>query len=115
MIPKHDNPIYPERVAHAPYNFVPLPEQIIQVNPEMIRHDIYEDHTGYLDCILTTLTPTYARAAFNPEFFACWSDDKSGMMKNGWTGKIITGLTGNSTADLLSKLITDLEKLITKN
>lgn len=83
MIPKHNNPKHQERVAHAPYNFVPLPEQIIRVNPKMIRHDVFEGHTGYLDCVLTTLTPTYARAAFDPEFFARWFDDKSEMMKNG--------------------------------
>ncbi|MCK9564481.1 MAG: TIGR03986 family CRISPR-associated RAMP protein [Methanothrix sp.] len=80
MIPHHSNPS--SRKAHAPYNFIPLPEQIVQMNPEKIRHDIYEDYTGYLDCILTTLTPTYVRAAFDPKFFACWSDDKNGMMKN---------------------------------
>jgi CRISPR-associated protein (TIGR03986 family) len=84
MIPNHSNPssLNTSRIAHAPYNFVPLPEQVIRVDYKIPGHDRYAGRTGYMDCSLTTLTPTYTRAALNPEFFACWSDDKSGMMKN---------------------------------
>jgi CRISPR-associated protein (TIGR03986 family) len=82
MIPYHSNPS--SRVAHAPYNFVPLPAQVIRVDYKIPGHDKYAEHThtGYLDCILTTLTPTYTRAALNPDFFARWNDDKLRMMRD---------------------------------
>ena len=70
MNPEHDNPTKPERTAHAPYNFVPLPEQIVRVDYDIPAHDVYTGYTGYLDCTLTTLSPTYTRAALNPEFLA---------------------------------------------
>ena len=60
MIPKHDNPNTRKELLMR-HNFVPLPEQIIQVNPETIRHDVFEGYSGYLDCVLTTLTPTYTQ------------------------------------------------------
>jgi len=83
MIPYHSNPSNPNRIAHAPYNFVPLTEQIVLAD-EIPGHDRYakHTHTGYLDCILTTLTPTYTRTVLNPEFFARWNDDKPGMMRD---------------------------------
>lgn len=83
MIPHHSNPSNPNRIAHAPYNFVPLPEKVVRAD-EIPGHDRYvkHTHTGYLDCILTTLTPTYTRTALNPEFFARWNDDKTRMMRD---------------------------------
>ena len=74
MNPKHDNPTRSDRRAHAPYNFVPLPEQIVRVDYDIPGHDTYIGHTGYLDCALTTLSPTYTRATLNPDFFARWAD-----------------------------------------
>ena len=82
MNPRHNNPTRPDRVAHAPYNFVPLPEQIVQTDYEIPGHDVYTGHTGYLDCTLTTLTPTYTRAAMTPDFFAEWADRINEMMQN---------------------------------
>jgi len=79
--PVHNNPRQ-ERAAKAPYNFVPLPEQIVRVDYDIPGHDLYTGYTGYLDCTLTTLTPTYTRTAINPDFFAKWADRISGMMQN---------------------------------
>jgi CRISPR-associated protein (TIGR03986 family) len=81
MNPKHNNPTQSDRIAHAPYNFVPLPEQIVLVN-SIPNHDVYAGYTGYLDCTLTTLSPTYTRAALNPQFFIEWAERIREMMRN---------------------------------
>lgn len=70
MNPDHSNPTQHSRVAHAPYNFIPLPENFIQADYKIPDHDSYTGCTGYLDCTLITLTPTYTRAALDPDFFA---------------------------------------------
>jgi hypothetical protein len=84
MNPTHSNPTptLRDRVAHAPYNFVPLPEQIVRISYEIPPHDNYSGNTGYLDCTLTTLTPTYTRTALDPDFFARWGDDIRRMMRD---------------------------------
>jgi CRISPR-associated protein (TIGR03986 family) len=84
MIPSHSNPSIPNRIAYAPYNFVSLPQQVVSADYKIPGHDKYAEHnhTGYLDCILTTLTPTYTRTALSPDFFARWNDDKLGMMRD---------------------------------
>lgn len=83
MNPKHSNPTQPNRTAHAPYNFVPLPEKIVRVDYSIPGHDTYTGHTGYLECTLATLSPTYTRAALDPEFFARWADNIREMMRDG--------------------------------
>ncbi|HOK59108.1 MAG TPA: TIGR03986 family CRISPR-associated RAMP protein [Methanothrix sp.] len=82
MNPKHHNPTQ-ERRAHAPYNFVPLPEKVVTVDlAEIPGHDVYTGYTGYIDCILKTRSPLYTRCALDPDFFARWGDDIREMMKN---------------------------------
>ena len=48
------------REAFAPYNFIPLPEQVLTVHvndlPDQGKYDP-DLHTGYLDCVLTTSSP----------------------------------------------------------
>lgn len=63
-IPKHVNPGGKNRVARAPYNFVPLPEEILTVEPPP-THDRYHKDllSGRLECTLTTLSPLFVRAA----------------------------------------------------
>lgn len=71
--PKHKNPTTKGRIAHAPYNFVPLPEKVVTVNRgELPGHDLYDNlrHTGYIDCVLTTESPLYIRGTLTPEEFA---------------------------------------------
>jgi CRISPR-associated protein (TIGR03986 family) len=83
MNPKHNNPTRPNRVAHAPYNFVSLPERVVTVNEsEIPGHDIYDHLCGYIECRLTTETPTYTRCAMDPEFFHQWSNRIREMMQN---------------------------------
>lgn len=82
MNPNHSNPTQWNRFAHAPYNFVPLPENIIQADYKIPGHDLYAGNTGYLDCTLTTLTPTYIRAALDSDFFARFGDDIREIMRD---------------------------------
>jgi len=65
----HANPNRPDRIASAPYNFVPLPEKVVKVVESADRlpnHDTYADHdypnTGYFTVTLTTKSPLYVRA-----------------------------------------------------
>ena len=66
-LPKHTNPA-PHRRAKAPYNFVPLPEEIIPAEepPAMDRYhpDLY---SGWLECELTNDSPLYIRAGLTEE------------------------------------------------
>ena len=66
--PEHQNPspTRRDRIATAPYNFVPLPEKIITVvdsADELPNHNkYYQDRlSGYFDVTLTTRSPLYIR------------------------------------------------------
>jgi CRISPR-associated protein (TIGR03986 family) len=61
--PLHSNPSG-NRIAHAPYNFVPLPERIVTVEKEKLPgHDSYAEgtYTGWFDCEMETCSPVYVR------------------------------------------------------
>ena len=61
--------------AVAPYNFVPLPEQVIYLDPaEVADQDQYSGLTGHVECTLKTLTPLYTRTALSPESFEKWGE-----------------------------------------
>ena len=65
----HDDRIGPDRnEAHAPYNFVPLPDQVVGVADD-VDHAVLDHtrHTGRIECILTTETPLYIRAGYTPD------------------------------------------------
>lgn len=77
VYPRHSNPEKPGRVACAPYNFIPLPEKVITVDPEKLpHHDRYclERNSGFIDCTLTTESPFYTRCALAPDFFRQWGE-----------------------------------------
>lgn len=67
MNPKHQQ-LTDDRQAHAPYNFVPLPEAIVKVDSTP-SHDRYSGYTGSITCTLTTETPLYIRCGMSPEAF----------------------------------------------
>lgn len=89
--PKHGKPTRTRRNniwATAPYNFVPLPEEVVTVDRHKIPgHNSYADpngeetFTGHLDCTLTTESPTYTRTALNTDLFQKWADDIQRMMQ----------------------------------
>ncbi len=64
--PEHQNPTRRDRVASAPYNFVPLPEKIIPAVDSIgnlpDHNKYYRDRlSGYFDVTLTTRSPLYIR------------------------------------------------------
>jgi CRISPR-associated protein (TIGR03986 family) len=80
MAPKHTNPTRPRRdrdgnrfTARAPYNFIPLPDEIIRFPHEDIPgHDSYTTGalTGWIDCEIETQSPTYIRGMMTEAVFA---------------------------------------------
>jgi CRISPR-associated protein (TIGR03986 family) len=63
----HKNPQQPERIALAPYNFVPLPPEP-RIAEQPLPHDRYHlqldnapVYSGWFECILTTETPCFIR------------------------------------------------------
>ncbi|CBN58543.1 MULTISPECIES: TIGR03986 family type III CRISPR-associated RAMP protein [Kamptonema] len=72
MSPKHiDNITDPQRRARAPYNFVELPEKVVEAEalPDGDRYHL-DRHTGRIECTLTTKSKLYTRCGWNPEDFA---------------------------------------------
>ncbi|MFZ5821199.1 MAG: TIGR03986 family type III CRISPR-associated RAMP protein, partial [Chloroflexota bacterium] len=61
---KHSDEIRDDRQAIAPYNFVPLPETVRQVEKPPSQ-GFYDENllTGKIHCTLTNSTPIYVRAA----------------------------------------------------
>lgn len=83
MNPKHIKKIdNPERIARAPYNFVELPEKIVEAElplPEGDRYHPNKDvglprHTGRIECTLTTESPLYIRSGLTPSDFSNFGD-----------------------------------------
>ena len=76
-LPKHVNPT--KERAVAPYNFVPLPDQIVTIDPQTLPdQDRYhpDRNTGYIECMITTETPIFVRAPLTPEEFECQETGK---------------------------------------
>jgi CRISPR-associated protein (TIGR03986 family) len=74
-MPRHVNPSTLERTARAPYNFVPLPERVLEVGDgsevngarikpwEMHGQFVPGTYSGWIDLEIETLTPLYIRGA----------------------------------------------------
>ena len=86
--PKHSDPTRPRSrttrqnqtiitSATAPYNFVPLPHQIALVD-DPLNQDTYKDNglTGYIECKITTESPTYIRGMLDIEQYR-WLQDNN--------------------------------------
>jgi CRISPR-associated protein (TIGR03986 family) len=81
MNPKHIKKIdNPARIARAPYNFVELPEKIVeaelQCDGKLRNNDRYhlDRHTGRIECTLTTESPLYIRCGLTPSDFSNFGD-----------------------------------------
>ncbi|MDD1425631.1 TIGR03986 family CRISPR-associated RAMP protein [Dolichospermum sp. ST_sed9] len=76
MNPRHLEEVTKERKAVAPYNFVELPTQIVQAEPQcngqLRDNDRYypDRNTGAIKCTLTTQSPLYIRCGMTPDNFA---------------------------------------------
>lgn len=68
MRPRHEDPAYLDRTAHAPYNFVPLPDSVVTVDMPPSQ-DRYSGHSGWFECVLETCSPTYVRGMVTLEAY----------------------------------------------
>ena len=66
--PIHTNPKNPRRRARAPYNFVPLPGNIVTVE-DPPDQDRYSGLTGWFDCEMETCSPVYVRGMMTLDQF----------------------------------------------
>lgn len=68
-LPKQINPVKPQDTAVAPYNFVPLNDELVTIEdanslPDQDRYGSHGENswTGTIHCTLMTETPTFVRA-----------------------------------------------------
>ena len=76
-LPKHINHVHNDRKAIAPYNFVELPDKIVEVDKNSLpSHDRYHSdrHTGKIECTLTTSSPLYIRCGYTLDEYADFSE-----------------------------------------
>ncbi|QFS51964.1 TIGR03986 family CRISPR-associated RAMP protein [Nostoc sphaeroides] len=79
MNPKHISKVPDARKAIAPYNFVELPEKVVEVSPEsLLKENRYCEnrYTGRIECTLTTESPLYIRCGLTKEEFECGAESK---------------------------------------
>ncbi|MDF0556441.1 TIGR03986 family CRISPR-associated RAMP protein [Kamptonema sp. UHCC 0994] len=80
MNPRHLPQVKSDRKAVAPYNFVELPNKIVeaelQCNGKLRDNDRYypDRHTGKIKCTLRTESPLYIRCGLTPTDFSNFSD-----------------------------------------
>jgi CRISPR-associated protein (TIGR03986 family) len=68
--PVHTNPTNPRRRARAPYNFVPLPANIVTTDMPPSQDRYHDDtHTGWFDCEMETCSPFYVRGMMTLDQF----------------------------------------------
>ncbi len=80
MNPRHIKVISDcNRIAVAPYNFVELPNAIVEVKEEDFpQQNVYSEnhYTGRINCTLTTKSPLYIRCGLTKEEFKCSTESK---------------------------------------
>jgi CRISPR-associated protein (TIGR03986 family) len=83
MFPRHLNNVPDNKKAKAPYNFVELPNDIVEVKSESLpQHNVYypepkNRYTGRIECTLTTESPLYIRCGLTKEEFASGLESKN--------------------------------------
>lgn len=82
MLPRHLINVPEDEKAVAPYNFVELPNKILEIKPQSLPQDnIYYSrlenrHTGTIECKLTTKSPLYIRCGLTKKEFECGTESK---------------------------------------
>lgn len=79
MNPRHNDNIPNHKKAIAPYNFVELPEKVVEVSPGFLpSENVYcnNRYTGRIECTLTTESPLYIRCGLTKEEFTNSSESK---------------------------------------
>jgi len=116
-------------IAHAPYNFVELPEDIVKAEPlpvyncyhKKTEHQVdgntieINRHTGKIECTLITKSPLYTRTGWSPDDFAKYGETlfkdlpdeikrkRANFYMNPATGKVT--ISGSSLRGMLRTLI----------
>lgn len=77
---RQSNPSSNKRTARAPYNFVPLPDQVVHAEAtasDLPTHDRYHADrlSGRIECTLVTRSPLYTRRAVSPEWWKTWVNE----------------------------------------
>ena len=78
MSPKHIKKVQDDRRrAVAPYNFVELPDQVVEAEP-LPAQNVYcqNRHTGRIECTLTTESPLYIRCGMTTDEFKSGKESK---------------------------------------
>jgi len=78
--PRQSNPSTSKRTARAPYNFVPLPDQVVYAEAPaggLPTHDRYHADrlSGRIECTLVTRSPLYKRRAVSPTWWKAWVNE----------------------------------------
>lgn len=82
MLPRHLNNVPEDKTAVAPYNFVELPNDIVEIKSESLpqENSYYSQsenrYTGRIECKLTTKSPLYIRCGLTKEEFECDTESK---------------------------------------
>ncbi|MDF5732514.1 MAG: TIGR03986 family CRISPR-associated RAMP protein, partial [Rhizonema sp. PD38] len=80
MLPRHINHVSEDIKAKAPYNFVELPNKILEMLHEFLpQKNCYlpqneNKYTGRIQCKLTAKSPLYTRCGLLPNDFAKFVD-----------------------------------------
>ena len=104
-------------VAHAPYNFIPLPDEVAKVNlEELAPHDRYltdKGHfTGRIECRLETHTPLFIRGQMPLDEFSkpdqdkknrSYKDSRPGFYRDPATGQPM--IPGSSLRGMLRTMV----------
>lgn len=119
-IPKHIHRIEdPKRTAIAPYNFVELPDKVVEAQPLPSGERYYSDknvelprYTGRIECALTTSSPLFTRCALTPEQFRADKEAKAKDIPEFFyteidpvTQKPIPAISGSSIRGMLRSLV----------
>ncbi len=113
MNPRHIKEIS-DRIAVAPYNFVELPNDIVEVMQDFLpRQNVYypeseNRYTGKIECTLTSKSPLYIRCGLTKEEFECGTESKD--LADFFYTEIVTKarkpiLPGSSLRGMLRNLI----------
>lgn len=78
MNPKHIDEVPAHRRAIAPYNFIELPEKVVEAELPLPEGNRYHPdyHTGRIECTLTTESPLYIRCGLTTEEFQAGTEAK---------------------------------------
>lgn len=104
----HKNPGYSDRIAVAPYNFVPLPERVLIADRTISHpnsHNVYEGYTGSFECVLETCSPMFIRGMITARELSEGKDGKDQPSFFSLDGGKTPIIPGSSLRGLLRSMV----------